>query len=351
MYSQHSQHSRQKSASRSQKKRKHPKNTVPKTKKRTRKPSSLAKKRRSKIKWGRIAVVLVAAIGIGYGLAWFVQYGIPQIWSRLKIDISQLTAKVTPLPYSQAAYTHLTNELAAYLRQQTGTYGISGIDLTTGATFGWNANLQFTAANTSVLPVVLTLYHELATKQIAPGKIVRYERQDTEAGTGFIGGMPYGTPFTVLQLVHASIAQNDIVARNMLIRTLGSKQINDFLSTIGVTQTFQPPYVTTPQDLSLEMNALYNMDNKYPQTMMPLVDILENNLGQGRLAKGFTSNVNIAELPANWPHEYHDTALVFAKPHPLAVSICSDGTNETTASAVEAQAARIINQFIATGHS
>ncbi len=316
---------------------------------RSRKPTSLAKKRRKKIKWGRLAFVLLVALGLGYAVAWFIRSGIPQLVRFVEADIRQITQKTTPLPYSQAAYQPLSKQLQAFLGKQKGTYGVYGIDMTTGAHFGWNNTQRFTAANESTLPVLINLYSDIANHRLSPGTLVHYEPVDKAAGSGFIAGMPFGTSFTVIQLAHASIAQDDIVARNMLIRQLGSSQINNFVNAMGVTTPFAPPYDTTPKDLSTEMNYLYHMYQAHPQTVLPLIGLLEGNQNQGRIANGFAPGISVAQIPANWPNEYHDAAIVMYPKHPIALSICSSGTTQAGASQVEAQAAKIVEQFLQGG--
>ena len=316
---------------------------------RKRKPASLAKKRRRKLKWGRLGLVLLVALGLGYVVAWFIRSGVPQLLNSIEGDWRQITAKSTPLPFSQPTYQSLSKQLESYLSKQKGVYGVYGIDLITGAHFGQNENQLFTSSNTSDLPVIMNLYSDIANHHMSPGTLVHYKPVDKEAGSGFIAGMPFGTAFTVIQLAHASIAQNDVVARNMLIRKLGTNQINHFLEGIGVHQPFNRPFVTTPQDLSLEMAYLFHMYQKHPQSIMPLIGLLEGNANQGRIASGFSPHINIAQITANWPNEYHDTALVFYPKHPLAISICSDGTTASEATQVEMQAAKLVAQFLQNG--
>ncbi len=312
-------------------------------------PTSISKKRRKRIKWGRLVILLVIAMGLGYAMAWFIRTGIPQLIRTVNADFRQITQKTTPLPYSEGAYQSLSKQLQAFLDKQKGTYGIYGIDMTTGAHFGWNDNQLFTAANESTLPVVINLYSDIANHHLNPATLVHYEPADKEAGSGFIAGMPFGTSFTVIQLAHAAIAQNDIVARNMLIRQLGSSQINNFTKAMGIMQPFAPPYVTTPKDLSIEMNYLYHMYQAHTQTVLPLIGLLEGNQNQGRIASGFAPNINVAQISANWPNEYHDAAIAMYPGHPIALSICSSGTTQAGASQVEAQAAKIVNQFLQGG--
>ncbi len=313
------------------------------------KPASLAQKRRRKIKWGRLGFVILVAFGLGYGVAWMIRSGIPKLAASIGRDWRQITAGPTILPYSSSAYQALSENLTTYLSKQPGTYGVAGIDLNTGAGFGWNQTQEFTASTTTALPVALDLYNQIANHKITPNAFVKYTPADKEAGSGFIAGMPFGTSFTVLQLAHASIAQNDVVATNMLIRRLGAMQIGQYLISIGINQPFRPPYVTTPQNLSLEMANLYHLYTANTTAFLPLIDLLEGNAPQGRLESGFPKGVNVAQIASNWPKEYHDSALIFIPGHPLALSICSDGVTEAQAAQVERHAAGMVAAFVNRG--
>ncbi len=315
----------------------------------TQRPASLGKYRRRKIKWGRLGGVLVVASLLGYGAEWLIVHDLPQLAQRLRADVTQVTAKAHPLPYTSGAYLALSRNIQLYLRSQPGTYAVAGTDLTTGATFGYGQHEAFSAAGTVALPVVISLYSAIAAGNMKPTAIVHLRAQDEEAGPGYIGGMPVGTPFTVAELARAAIVQGDVVATNMLIRKLGAATIESFMTEAGSRHSLSQPHLITPHDLTLYLSYLYTMAQAHPRSVGPLMADLRAVNGEGRLANGFPSGTRIDQVMGNWPKEFHDAAIIWSAGHPIALSVCSNGVTMAAASAVEAHVAKLVADFLQHG--
>ena len=311
----------------------------------SRKTASLGKHRRRKIKWGRLGGVLAAAVLFGFGAQWLIVHGVPQLAQRLRADITQVTAKSRPLPYTSASYLALSRQIQLYLHSQPGTYAVAGTDLATGATFGYGQREAFSAAGTIALPVVISLYSAIAAGAVKPTTIVHLRAQDQEAGPGYIGGMPVGTPFTVTELARAAIVRGDVVAINMLIRKLGAAQIQSFMTEAGSSHSLSQPRLVTPRDLTLYLAYLYTMDRAHPRAVGPLMADLRAVNGEGRIAGGFPQGTRIDQVVGDWPKEFHDAAIIWTAGHPVALSICSDGVTMAAASMVEGHIAKIVANF------
>jgi len=277
--------------------------------------------------------------------------GVPQLLSRLQTDVRQITASSATLPYSKGAYAALTRQLSAYVQSQPGQFSIAGSDLSTGATFGVHPNTQYSAAQTEALPVTMTLYSDIAAKLMTATTMVRLTAADEQAGPGYIGGMPYGTSFTVSQLARAALVKGDVVALNMLIRKLGRDQVDNFIVGMGSPATLTQPYLISPQELSLSLTYLYTMDQAHPRSVAPLMSDLLTVPGEGRIISGFPAGTKVAHITGDWPNEFHDAAIIWTSGHPVSLAICSDGVSNRTAARVESQVARIVAAFEQTGYA
>lgn len=294
-------------------------------------------------------MLLILCVGLGYGTFWFAAKGVPQVYARVGSDIRQIATASTPLPYSKTSYSVLSSQIAAYLHSQVGQYSVAGTDLRTGATFGYDPAMDYSAAQTEALPITMTLYNEIAAGLIKPTQIVRLTAADEQAGTGYIGGMPYGTPFTVAQLARAAIDQGDVVAQNMLIRAIGAEQIDSFLGEMGSTATMQQPFLLSAQDLNLSLAYLYTMDQAHPRALAPLMTDLRAAPHEGRISAGLPVGTQMEHVSGDWPNEFHDAAIIWPFGHPIAVAICSDGVTNQAADHVEAHVTAMIAAFAQTG--
>ncbi|MHB1626997.1 MAG: serine hydrolase [Bacilli bacterium] len=311
----------------------------------SRKTASLGKHRRRRLKWGRLGGVLATAVLFGFGAQWLIVHGVPQLAQRLRADVAQVTAKSRPLPYTSGSYLALSRQIQLYLRSQPGAYAVAGTDLVTGASFGYGQREAFTAAGTIALPVVVSLYSAIAAGSVTPTTIVHLRAQDQQAGPGYIGGMPVGTPFTVAELARAAIVRGDVVAINMLIRKLGAAQIQSFMTEAGSSHSLSQPRLVTPRDLTLYLAYLYAMDRAHPRAVGPLMADLRAVNGEGRIAGGFPRGTRIDQVVGDWPKEFHDAAIIWTAGHPVALSICSDGVTMAAASKVEGRVAKIVANF------
>lgn len=325
---------------------KQPNNRRTTTVKKKNKTTSLKVYRRKRLRLLRATSVLIVAILLGLGLKWMAMTGFSQLYGSLRADVLQFTEKSHPLPYTQGAYLSLTREIELYIQKQPGTYGISGADLATGAQFGWQTHQAFSTAQTLALPVVVNLYSEIANHQISAHTIVHVQTTDKEAGTGFIGGLPSGTPLTVTQLAQAAIVNGDVVATNMLIRKLSPDEIDSFINGVGSHETLSDPYLVTSYDLTLYLSYLYTMDQAHPHALAPLMQDLALVKQPSRIAAGLTPGTKILQVTGDWPHEFHNAAIFWIANHPIALSICSSNVNETEANHVEAHIAQLVETFV-----
>ncbi len=312
----------------------------------TQKTASMKAYRRKRLRLGRATVVLIIAVLLGVGVKWMTVSGFSQLYDHIRADVMQITAKSQPLPYTTGAYLALTRQIELYLQKQPGTFGVSGVDLVTGAQFGWQAHNSFNTAQTLALPVVIDLYSQIANRQLSPQTIVHVQNTDKQAGSGFIGGLPQGTALTVTQLAHAAIVNGDVVAINMLIRKLGPAEIDSFMSSVGSHETLSDPKLLTPYDLTLYLSYLYSMNQAHPHSLAPLMMDLTQVQQNNRIAAGLSTHSKILQVTGDWPNEFHNAAIFQVHHHPIALAICSNGVTETQANLIEAHISHLVEQFV-----
>ncbi len=316
-----------------------------------RRPASFRKHRLRKVRWSRLFFVALLASALGYGVYWLTGPGWGLLLAKFRGDIRQAAGVTAPLPYTAKAYAILDRRIAVYLAKQPGHYSLAGRDLATGASFGIRQNSSFSAAQTIALPVVIDLYSQIANGSLKPTAPVALTAQDVTPGPGFIGGMPTGSRFTVSELAKAALIDADATAFNMLVRLLGKSQVDSFAAAMGGgPSALAQPYRITPLELTRYLAYLYTMFHAHSQAVAPLMRDLAAVPSEGRLAAGFPKGTQIAHIAGDWPHEFHDAALVWTIGHPLALAVCSLGVTQTAAAGVESHIARMVAQFEVTGY-
>ncbi len=324
--------------------------TRPKSAAANRRPASFRRYRLRRLRWGRLVFVALLATAFGYGVYWLTGPGWTLLMGRLRGDISQATGANGPLPYTSGAYALLDQRIGAYLATQPGQYALAGQDLSTGASFGIGQSTGFSAAQTIALPVVIDLFNQMANGSLKATATVALTARDVAPGPGFIGAMPAGSRFSLDQLARAALVNSDATALNMLIRTLGQGQVNNFAAAMGGgPSALARPYRVTPLELTRYLAYLYTMDNAHPRALAPLMKDLAQVPSEGRLAAGFPKGTQIAHIVGDWPHEFHDAAIVWTIGHPLALAVCSAGVTQAAAAKVESHIAHMVAQFELTG--
>jgi len=302
--------------------------------------------RRGKLRISRLVTILVAAGIAGYALHFMFERGFALLGTNLRSDVEQLLDSTVSRPDSPQAYALLSRKLGNYLAQQSGEYAVAGLDLTGGMAFGVNPNAHFTAAGTSALPISLYLYSLVADKLLSPTQTIPLTAADKVAGPGYIAGMPDGTRFTLAQLARAALVNNDLTARRMLRRFLGTKAINDYLAHFAGGQLAKPD-ITTPLALAHDLRELDRLWLAHPQAISPLMIDLAHVPGN-RLRSGL-QGAPLWQVVGDWPREFADAGLTIVHGRMLAIVVCSDDVSSAQAARVEGHVAAMVRAFADTG--
>jgi hypothetical protein len=301
---------------------------------------------RGKLRISRLVTILVAAGIAGYALHFMFERGFALLGTNLRADVEQLLDSTVSRPDSPQAYALLSRKLSGYLARQSGEYAVAGLDLTDGLAFGVNPHARFTAAGTSALPISLYLYSLVADKLLSPAQTIPLTAADKVAGPGYIAGMPDGTRFTLAQLARAALVNNDLTARRMLRRFLGTKAINDYLAHFAGGQLAKPD-ITTPLALAHDLRELDRLWLAHPRAISPLMIDLAHVPGN-RLRSGL-QGAPLWQVVGDWPREFADAGLTIVHGRMLAIVVCSDDVSSTQAARVEGHVAAMVRAFADTG--
>lgn len=140
-----------------------------------------------------------------------------------------------------AASTARLHELAPALeRLAVATPGLVAVavgDLTSGRAIAINGGVNVPAASTIKIPVMVEVFRQIALHRFTLARTVTLTDDDRDYGYGDLCDAPWGSAYTVSDLLVAMIDNSDNTATNMLIRLVGRQSINRTMAMLGLTQT------------------------------------------------------------------------------------------------------------------
>ncbi|HLJ82929.1 MAG TPA: serine hydrolase [Candidatus Eremiobacteraceae bacterium] len=133
--------------------------------------------------------------------------------------------------------TVLEPELARLASLSPGIVAISVADLSGGHAIAINGDVNLPAASTIKIPVMVEVFRQIAQGRFSLDTTVALTDSDRDSGYGSLCDAPWGSRYTVNQLVMLMITESDNTAANMLIRLVGRQNINATMDGLGLTQT------------------------------------------------------------------------------------------------------------------
>jgi len=232
-----------------------------------------------------------------------------------------------PVPFLPD-YGPLEKEIAAYLEEQPGTYGLYFIDLNSGREFGYNALTTFHAASTFKLPLNLYLYRAASQGRLDLSEELLYEDKHLEGGTGFLKEQKPGSRYTIARLSELSIIHSDNVATNMLLERLDRRHIKEFMRSMGAKVVDDDANITCPLDLGIYMKATLDFSRSHTAGSSPLLDHLFNSRYKERIPAPLPEGIRVANKIGTWPpeHTYNDVAYVVHPGRPYILVLTSKDT-------------------------
>lgn len=151
-----------------------------------------------------------------------------------------------------------------------------------------------------------------------------------------------GTPFSVRTLIDLMIRQSDNIARNMLLRRFGARQVFHYAERLGArTPPLDPSTpATTPKEMARLLEQLYSGAIPDEELSAWLIWLLATTRFDNRIAAGVPRGVRVAHKIGSRPAVVHDVGLVFVPGRPFVLAVFSSGVDEKAAERVIQRVAR-----------
>lgn len=230
-----------------------------------------------------------------------------------------------PEPKPKEPIDKIIADLEAYLGAQVGTYGYTVIELDDGRQFGKRDETYYTAASSIKVAIFAYLYHQIEAGAVNPETKVTYIGADYESGTGSLQAEPVGSKFKISYLAERMIKVSDNVATNMLIRTLGRTNIQNYLNNQGLAEVKMATNDVTPRAMAKLLQLIYDEKILSASSKEILFDYMKKSITPERLVAGVPKTVPIAHKIGSWSGAISDIGIVFAENRPYAISVYTEG--------------------------
>jgi beta-lactamase class A len=187
---------------------------------------------------------------------------------------------------SSSDVTPLAARLEARIKGDRATVALYAKNLRTAQDVGVGADRPVRTASTIKLPILCALESLVAAGTVKWDERVRLRTADKISGSGILADLEEGTELSIRNLATLMIIVSDNTATNLVLDRITADAVNDYLDTIGLTETralrkvrgdVEPPPGTSGMSRAgrLEMNQPFGLGKSTAREMVRLLEALE----------------------------------------------------------------------------
>ena len=217
----------------------------------------------------------------------------------------------------------ISNELTNEIYNLIHSYGASAsfyiVSLDDGMTIGYNVDRKFETASSIKAPYALYLYHEVAKGNIDLNQ---------NPGTGVVKRSPFGTEYTIKDLIYYSLYESDNIAYEILHGNFGVKGYNEMLRNLGTKELYltasNPWGYTSCRSAALIWQDIYNFSITDSEGI-ELLNILST--GKYNYYKEVMPEIESASKTGFAKKDVVETGIVFDDHPYIAIAMANKGGN------------------------
>jgi beta-lactamase class A len=169
--------------------------------------------------------------------------------------------------------------LEKIVREFPGTMGIVAKNLDSGEVVAVNGDVRFPTASLIKVAVMVEVEHQIAEGKIRRETAVTLHDSD-KAGdeTVPLNVLHDGVTLTVADLLNLMIAWSDNTATNLLVRLVGTANVDRRMESYGLTQTklFRPTFRDGHPDVFPELEKEFGLGMTTPREAARLMELIAN---------------------------------------------------------------------------
>lgn len=236
-----------------------------------------------------------------------------------------------------------TNLFKDKTKNLSGVYALYVIRLSEGRGYGVNENELMQAASFIKLPVLATLFLEAEKGSIDLETKYTLKNSDKRTGSGSLSTKPAGTVLTYRDLARLMGKESDNTTFNIIRNVLGDGAINEIMKSIGMLHTSLEENETTPYDIGLFFEKLWQGEIVPRQARDEILDYLTDTIYEEWIVKGIP-DVRVAHKYGRESRAVNDAGIILTE-KPFVLVIMSDGAVETEADKIIPEIAKKVYEI------
>ncbi len=212
----------------------------------------------------------------------------------------------------------------------SGLYGFYVVRLDNGSNYGVSDNEKFQGASLLKLPLLAILYKEADEGKINLDSRYILKNSDKVKGSGTIDMAAAGTVYTYRQLAELMANESDRTAYKIIKNILGDTAFNNFLSDQGMINTSLSTGETTPKDMGLLLQNLYQGKIVSDKSKNEIFGFLSNTIYESWITAGVPKSVKVVHKFGQDTAVMADAGIIFTK-SPYVLVIMGNGITQTDA--------------------
>lgn len=203
----------------------------------------------------------------------------------------------------------------------SGQYSIYIKDLLTNNVISVGENDKFYAASLYKIPVAVVVLQAVETEKLELAKELTYTSEHYYSGSGKIQLEPFGTKFTVEELLSRLIKDSDNVAQSMLISEIDLAKVYYLMPSPEAIKTLE---------IGAFLESLYFGEYLNTENTARLLGYMSKTSFDNRISAGLVKGVTFSHKIGNWAGtgSWHDCGIVFGAEHMIVCLMSKNTTFE-----------------------
>ena len=220
-------------------------------------------------------------------------------------------------------------ELEKILAGRQGVYGVYYLNLETKEAVSIREKESFPAASLIKLPIIYTLYQEAQEGKINLEEKYTLREEDKVGGAGSLYQKEAGAVYSYRELARLCGKQSDNTAAAILEKVLGAEAIEATIRRLGMENTSFFRRQTTPEDIALFWQKLWEGDLK-EEYREEILNSLTETIFEEQIPAALPAKVRVAHKVGIDEGILHDAGIIFNDP-PFVLVLMSKNNNREEA--------------------
>lgn len=172
------------------------------------------------------------------------------------------------------------------IADKKGSFSIYYKSFATDKDFEINSQMIHTAASVNKVPIIVALYQEAEKGNLELNEQITIQKSDIQDyGTGVLRYQEPGQTYSLRSLAKLALKQSDNTAAHILKNRVGENVVENSTNAMGLTQTSIIENITSPKDMGILFEKLYNGELLSEANTTEVLSFLKDTDIEDRLSK------------------------------------------------------------------